>query len=368
MFRKDSTGRSESSRPANPVKRLSTAALAAVLSIAMIVPQAWANQNTVQTTLDSQSQQLEVEQSNEAEQSNENTDTQADEPNDWTDSFDRLTLSSETGLSVDDASDEQKQSNASLTELPERIAATLGLDVALKAGRNIIADDYFYASLPDGLTAQTYAADDADDETKQNATFDVLQRSDDQDTDVKIAEARFVTQSRLKVTSVAPVNVNTGETVDSIEEASARLQLSVYLDSSLVKNKSSELKWTLQTKVDDSANDSADANGSAQDSTGETTTREAKLVIPSKKQIAAKLGITLKSNNLSRSAAPLPATINETVSETDGETSKPIRCRAPSSPHSLPCGPTTMPMNARSLRTSRANTVCISSSTARPTL
>lgn len=319
MFRKDSTGRSESSRPANPVKRLSTAALAAVLSIAMIVPQAWANQNTVQTTLDSQSQQLEVEQGDE---SNENTDTQADEPIDWTDSFDRLTLSSETGLSVDDASDEQKQSNASLTELPEQIAATLGLDVALKVGRTIIADDYFYASLPDGLTAQTYAADDADDETKQNATFDVLQRSDDQDTDVKIAEARFVTQSRLKVTFVASVNVNTGETVDSIEEASARLQLNVYLDSSLVKNKSSELKWTLQTKVDDSANDSADADDSANDSTGETTTREAKLVIPAKKQIAAKLGITLKSNNLSRSAAPLPATINETVGETDGETSK----------------------------------------------
>ena len=140
MFRKDSTGRSESSRPANPVKRLSTAALAAVLSIAMIVPQAWANQNMVQTTLDSQSQQLEVEQGDE---SNENTDTQADEPIDWTDSFDRLTLSSETGLSVDDASDEQKQSNASLTELPEQIAATLGLDVALKVGRTIIADDYF---------------------------------------------------------------------------------------------------------------------------------------------------------------------------------------------------------------------------------
>ncbi len=313
MFRKDSTGRSESSCPANPVKRLSTAALAAVLSIALIVPQAWADQNTVQTTLDSQSQQLEIEQSG------ENNDTQSDEPTDWTDSFDQLTLSSETGLSVNDASDEQKQSNADLTELPEQIAATLGLDVALKAGRTIIAGDYLYASLPDGLTAQTYAADDADDETKQNATFDVLQRNDDQDSDVKIAEACFVTQSLLKVTFVDPVNVNTGETADSIEEASARLQLNVNLDSSLVKNKSSELKWTLQTKVEDSANDSD--NGSTQDSASKTTTRETKLVIPAKKQIAAKLGITLKSNSLSRSAAPLPATVSETVSETNGETS-----------------------------------------------
>jgi hypothetical protein len=307
MFRKDSTGRSESSRPANPVKRLSTAALAAVLSIALIVPQAWADQNTVQTTLDSQSQQLEVEQSSES------ADTQANEPTDWNDSFDQLTLSSESGLSVNDASDEQKQSNANLTELPEQISATLGLDVALKAGRTIIAGDYFHVSLPDGLTAQTYAADDADDETKQNATFDVLQRNDDQDTEVKIAEARFVTQSLLKVTFVDPANVNTGEVADSIEEASARLQLNVNLDSSLVKNKSSELKWTLQTKTDDSAGVSAD--GSTQDSTSKTTTRETKLVVPSKKQIASKLGITLKSNSLSRNAAPLPAT----VSETDGE-------------------------------------------------
>ncbi len=300
MFRKDSTGRSESSRPANPVKRLSTAALAAVLSIALIVPQAWADQNTVQTTLDSQSQQLEVEQSSES------ADTQANEPTDWNDSFDQLTLSSESGLSVNDASDEQKQSNANLTELPEQISATLGLDVALKAGRTIIAGDYFHVSLPDGLTAQTYAADDADDETKQNATFDVLQRNDDQDTEVKIAEARFVTQSLLKVTFVDPANVNTGEVADSIEEASARLQLNVNLDSSLVKNKSSELKWTLQTKTDDSAGVSAD--GSTQDSTSKTTTRETKLVIPAKKQIASKLGITLKSNSLSRNAAPLPAT------------------------------------------------------------
>ena len=324
MFRKDSTGRSESSRPANPVKRLSTAALAAVLSIALIVPQAWADQNTVQTTLDSQSQQLEVEQSSES------ADAQSAESTDWTDSFDQLTLSSESGLSVNEASDEQKQSNADLTELPEQIAATLGLDVALKAGRAIIAGDYFHVSLPDGLTAQTYAADDADDETKQNATFDVLQRSDDQDTEVKIAEARFTTQSLLKVTFVDPVNVNTGETTDSIEEASARLQLNVNLDSSLVKNKSSELKWTLQTKVEDSASDSADdsADGSTQDSASKTTTRETKLVILAKKQIASKLGITLKSNSLSRSAAPLPATVSETVSETDGEnglTNQPLR-------------------------------------------
>lgn len=309
MFRKDSTGRSESSRPANPIKRLSTAALAAVLSIALIVPQAWADQSAAQATLNSQSQQLEVEQSDEA------SDTQSDGPTDWTDSFGRLTLSSETGLSADDVSDEQKQGNAELTELPEQIAATLGLDVALKAGRTIIAGDYLYASLPDGVTAQTYADDDADDEAKRNATFDVLRRDDDQDSDVKIAEARFVSQSRLKITFVDPVNVNTGEAADPIEEAAARLQLKVNLDSSLVKNKSSELKWTLQTKADDSADDSTS------DSASKTTTRETKLVIPSKRQIAAKLGITLKTNSLSRSAAPLPATVSETVGEADGETS-----------------------------------------------